>query len=51
VVDLAEHVDAECSRLGIDGLRDILDGECCSARQRRIHRDEGMDALCRSLLL
>ena len=51
VVDLAEHVDAECSRLGVDGLREILDGECCSARQRRIHREEGMDALCRSLLL
>jgi carboxylate-amine ligase len=51
VVDLVTHVDAECDRLGVDGLREILDGDCCSARQRRIHSEEGLDALCRSLLL
>jgi carboxylate-amine ligase len=50
-VDLATHVDAECDRLGVSGLRDILDADCCAARQRRIHGAEGMDALCRSLLL
>ena len=51
VVDLETHVAAECDRLGITGLRDVLDAECCSARQRRIHAEGGMDALCRSLLL
>jgi carboxylate-amine ligase len=51
VVDLATHVDAECDRLGVSGLREILDGESGSARQRRIHDEEGMDALCRSLFV
>src|SRR6056297_875712 len=51
VVDLVTHVDAECDRLDVSGLRDILDGECCSTRQRRLHDEEGMDALCQSLLL
>jgi carboxylate-amine ligase len=51
VVDIETHVDAECDRLGVTGLREVLDAECCSTRQRRIHADEGTDALCRSLLL
>jgi carboxylate-amine ligase len=51
VIDLATHVDAECDRLGVFGLRDILDGDCCATRQRRIHEEEGMNALCQSLVL
>ena len=51
VVDLDTHVDAECDRLGVSGLREILDDDCGATRQRRLHRDGGMDALCRSLLL
>jgi carboxylate-amine ligase len=51
VVDLATHVDTECDRLGVSGLRDLLDADSGAARQRRVHETEGMDALCRSLLL
>ena len=51
VVDLPTHVDAESDRLGTSALRDILDAECCSNRQRRIHEESGFDALCSSLVL
>jgi carboxylate-amine ligase len=51
VVDLATHVDAECDRLGVTGLREVLDGESGTARQRRLHDQESMDALCRSLFV
>ncbi|MFB6129560.1 MAG: glutamate--cysteine ligase [Salinigranum sp.] len=50
-VSLASVVDRECDRLGIAGLRDVLDAESGAERQRRIRDDEGLDALCRSLVL
>ena len=50
-VSLEEFVDRECERLGVDGLADILDRESGATRQRRIHADEGVDALCQDLLL
>jgi carboxylate-amine ligase len=51
VVDLATWVREETDRLGVTGLADVLDDECCSARQRRIHEQHGLDALCDSLRL
>ncbi len=51
VVDLTTHVDAECDRLDVTGLREVLDGESGTARQRRLHDEEGIDALCRSLFV
>lgn len=50
-VSLAEVVERECDRLGISGIRDVLDAEEGAARQRRIREAEGADALRRSLLL
>ena len=49
-VELAETVDRACDRLGVDGLREIVDAESGAARQRRLHKT-GLDALCASLLL
>jgi len=51
VVDLVTVVDRECDRLGIDGLEDVLERESGSARQRRLHETEGLDALCDALVL
>ncbi|WP_435347322.1 glutamate--cysteine ligase [Haloarchaeobius sp. HRN-SO-5] len=50
-VDFGTVVDRECDRLGISGIRDVYDGESGATRQRRIHADEGVDALCRDLVL
>jgi len=50
-VGLGELVDRECERLGVDGIRGVYERESGAARQRRLHEDEGMDALCRSLRL
>jgi len=49
--DLGELVDRECSRLGIDGIRDIYDADSGATRQRRLYGDEGLDALCEALVL
>ena len=48
---LAEIVEREADRLDQPGLRTLLDQESGASRQRRIHRQEGLDGLCRSLLL
>jgi carboxylate-amine ligase len=50
-VDLASFVETECERLGVSGLRDVLERESGADRQRRIRDDEGLDALCESVLL
>jgi len=50
-VALGELIDREASRLGVPQLRDLYDRESGSARQRRIRRDCGPDALAESLLL
>jgi carboxylate-amine ligase len=47
---LGEVVDRECERLGISGIRALYDGESGAAAQRR-RREEGVDALCESLLV
>ncbi|QLG62477.1 glutamate--cysteine ligase [Halorarum salinum] len=51
VIDLAGAIDRECDRLGVDGVRDLLDRESGAERQRRIHETGGLDELCRSLLV
>jgi len=50
-VPLGELVDRECARLGVDGIRDVYEAESGAERQRRLHEDEGMDALCAALRL
>jgi carboxylate-amine ligase len=50
-VSLETFVDRECDRLGVDGLRDVLDEPSGAATQRRLRREEGVDALCESLVL
>ena len=49
-VGLGELVDRECERLGVSGIRDLYDDESGASRQRRL-REEGLDALCESLML
>ncbi|QCJ48407.1 glutamate--cysteine ligase [Haloprofundus sp. MHR1] len=51
VVDLGTAVDRACDRLGVSGLRSVLDDESGATRQRRILDEGGMDALCASLLI
>ncbi|MBX0347205.1 MULTISPECIES: glutamate--cysteine ligase [Haloarcula] len=48
---LEDIVARECDRLDVDGLWELLDGESGATRQRRIRREEGVAALCESLLL
>jgi carboxylate-amine ligase len=50
-VDLATVVRRECDRLDVAGIRRIQRAESGTARQRRIHEQDGFDALCESLLL
>ncbi|SEO92576.1 carboxylate-amine ligase [Halorientalis persicus] len=50
-VDLGELVDRECERLGVSGIREVYDAESGAEKQRRLHDEAGMDALCRSLRL
>jgi carboxylate-amine ligase len=50
-VSLAEVADRECDRLGVTGIRDVLDADSGAERQRRILETEGFDALCESLVL
>jgi carboxylate-amine ligase len=49
VVSLDEAAERECDRLGVTGLRDILDAEGGAARQRRIREEEGPAALREAL--
>jgi carboxylate-amine ligase len=50
-VSLGTVVDRECDRLGVDGLRDLYETPSGATTQRRIHEDDGSDALRKSLLL
>jgi carboxylate-amine ligase len=50
-VTIDEFVAAETDRLGVGGLRRLLEAESGAVRQRRIHREEGLDALCEALCL
>jgi len=50
-IALAEFVEQECDRLGVDGLRAVFERESGSQRQRRLMEEEGMDALCADLRL
>jgi carboxylate-amine ligase len=49
--DLGEVVDREASRLSVDGIRDVYEGESGAQRQRRIRREEGVAALADALAL
>ena len=51
VTDLADVVEGECDRLGVSGIRDVLEREGGAHRLRRIREAEGDDALCRSIRL
>jgi carboxylate-amine ligase len=51
VVGLGEATDRLADRLGIEGVRDLYDGESGAARQRRLRAESGLDALCESLVL
>ena len=48
---LAEIVEAEADRLGTPGLVGLLEGESGATRQRRLHREQGVDALRDALLV
>jgi carboxylate-amine ligase len=50
-VSLGIFVDRECDRLGVDGIRDLYEAPSGATTQRRIHEDDGSDALRRSLRL
>ena len=50
-VDLGELVDREAARVGVSGIRDLYEAESGAARQRRIRAEQGVDALCESLML
>jgi carboxylate-amine ligase len=49
VRSLDDIVEAECDRLGIDGLRTLSEAESGATKQRRLRADEGVAALCRAL--
>ncbi|RDZ40423.1 carboxylate--amine ligase [Haloferax sp. Atlit-47N] len=51
VVSLDSFVETESDRLGVDGLRSLLDAESGTAVQRRIHEESGLDGLCEHLTL
>ncbi|WP_229112316.1 glutamate--cysteine ligase [Halapricum desulfuricans] len=50
-VDLEEVVYRDADRLGVDGIREIYEGESGSQRQRRLRDEVGVDALCDALQL
>ncbi|EMA40298.1 carboxylate-amine ligase [Halococcus morrhuae DSM 1307] len=50
-ITLDTLVERESDRLGIDGIGAVAAAESGAARQRRLLREEGLDALCRSLVL
>ena len=50
-IALAEFVERECDRLGVDGLRAVFERESGSQRQRQLMEENGMDALCADLRL
>jgi glutamate---cysteine ligase / carboxylate-amine ligase len=50
-VGLGEVVERECERLDVEGIRRLYEAESGADRQRRIHDERGLDALCESLVL
>jgi len=50
-VSLGTLIDREADRLGVDGIRDLYEAPSGATIQRRVHDDEGSDALRESLLL
>jgi carboxylate-amine ligase len=48
---LGELLQAEADRLDVPGLLDVFNDESGAARQRRLRGDDGLDALCESLVL
>ena len=50
-VSLGEFVVRQCDRLNVDGLRDVYDRESGAERQRRLHEEAGIEALCADLTL
>lgn len=50
-VDLSTVVTRECDRLGISGIRRLLDRESGAAMQRRLWHESGPDAVCAALRL
>ncbi|NHN40277.1 glutamate--cysteine ligase [Halorubellus sp. JP-L1] len=50
-VSFPSVVDRECDRLGVTGIRDVLDAESGAERQRHVLESVGFDALCESLRL
>jgi len=51
VISLAEFVDRETDRLDVSGLKFVFEAESSAERQRRIHAEDGIDALCEDLCL
>ena len=51
VVDLETVVDREADRLGVEGIRNVLDRESGSQHQRQLMAESGLDGLCESLVL
>ncbi|WP_138005014.1 glutamate--cysteine ligase [Halalkalirubrum salinum] len=51
VVTLSEVIDREADRLGVTGIRTVLNDESGTARQRRLHDEYGLAALCDALCL
>jgi len=50
-IELAEFVDREVDRLGVDGIKAVFEAPSGAERQRELLETEGMDGLCRSLVL
>jgi len=50
-LSLAEIVEAECDRLGIDGLRTLFAAESGAHRQRRLRTESGVPSLAAALEL
>ena len=48
---LGTLVEREADRLGVPGVVDLFERESGATRQRRIRDEEGLDALCESLVL
>jgi len=51
VIDLEAVVDREADRLGVDGIRHLLDRPSGSQQQRELMAKSGLDGLCDSLVL
>ena len=50
-IELAEFVDREVDRLGVDGIKAVFEAPSGAERQRELLETDGMDGLCRSLVL